>query len=107
MKAILHGVINDGGSTAINACEIVELEEIILKHKINLIHVMKQAEQYIQTVPDSCIRTLLTLHFIEFKTWGEIYELLENSDRESTVDKLKKRFYRYCAENKIKPHRWL
>ena len=91
-----RGFSIDGGRTARYATEIADLEEIILDRKIELVQELKQMEQLIEAIPDSKMRIIFTMRCIEMKGWKSIF--VKAGNKEGTVDKVKKLFYRYCED---------
>ena len=91
-----QGFSTDGGKTARYATEIADLEEIILDRKIELVQEQSRLEQLIKTIPDSKIRIIFTMRCIEMQGWKSIFVKVGN--KEGTIDKVKKQFYRYCKD---------
>ncbi len=62
-------------------CEIADYKDELVRDITRLVYLKHQIIKAINQVEDSNYRTILTLKFIEFKTWEAIAEELDYGDR--------------------------
>ena len=74
------------------AAEIVDLKAIIAAKQIQCIHERQRLERYISEIPDSEVRIILTLRFINGLPWSQVAACIGDGN---TADRVKKVCYRY------------
>ena len=79
------------------AAEMTDLKAIILAKRIECVHEQSRLERYVATIPDSRIRLVIALRFIDCLSWPAVAEAMSGQTvmDESTVRKL---CYRYLDE---------
>lgn len=75
--------------------DIVDLELIIASKQQQCLYERSRLERYIASVPDSFMRLILTLRFVDCKTWAQVALTIGGN----TEDSVKKACYRYLKEN--------
>ena len=75
--------------------QIVELEEMLSEKQIRSIEQQLELERYIETIPESYLRTIFGYRFIDGMTWPQIAIQMS-----TTEDSVKKACYRYIRKNK-------
>ena len=78
--------------------EIVDLEHLIAEKRQRCITEQLKLERYIQSIPDSYLRMIFTMRFIDCMRWLDIAFELEGT----TEDAVKKSCYRYLKKNREK-----
>ena len=86
-----------GYSDKIARCvaEIVDLKAIIAAKQQQCLYERNRLERYIANVPDSLIRQILTLRYVDGKSWAQVAAVIGCS---TTEDSVKKTCYRYLKE---------
>lgn len=77
--------------------DIVAYTEMLDKAKLEYIRQCRKIHEYILSVPDPQTRLIMTLRFIERKSWGEIARKIGGNN---TVSAVRMRVLRYIEANK-------
>lgn len=88
-----------GYSDKIARCvaEIVDLKAIIAAKQQQCLYERNRLERYIANVPDSLIRQILTLRYVDGKTWPQIAMTIGGGN---TEDGVRMACYRYLKNDK-------
>ena len=87
-----------GYSDKIARCvaEIVDLKAIIAAKQQQCLYERNRLERYIANVPDSLIRQILTLRYVDGKTWPQIAMTVGGGN---TEDSVRMACYRYLKND--------
>lgn len=87
--------ITISGYTLYDGEKVNAISALIEKRKNNLMQKILEAEQFIDSIPDSKMRTLLTLKYLEGMTWDEV---AKNVYRKMTEGSVRKYVNKYFGE---------
>lgn len=76
--------------------EIIDLERMIIEKRIRCIRLQKQLEQYIESIPDSYLRTLFTLHFVQHKSYRQVARIVKGASPDS-IRMMVSRYIKSCS----------
>lgn len=75
--------------------EIADLKAIIKAKQKQCIHERNRLERYIKSIPDSLMRQIFTLRFVDGLSW---YQVAESIGGGNTVSGIRSRVYRYLGK---------
>ena len=81
-----------GDRTSGSAIKVADIERKILKLQRRLVKVEAEIMEYITTVPDSFIRQLLFLRFVECSSWDEVAAKIGGGNSADGCRKATRRF---------------
>lgn len=76
--------------------EIIDLEQLILDKQISCVRLQKRLERYIIEIPDSYLRTLFTLHFVQRKSYRQVARAVKGASPDS-IRMMITRYIRSCS----------
>lgn len=103
----MSGMPGGGGGPSskveLMAAEIIDLQAIIYAKKMQCIHEQQRLERFIAEVPDSLVRQIMALRFVNGLPWSQVAYSIGAG---TSSDSVKKACYRYlrASEPKVVPN---
>ena len=75
--------------------KLMKLKDEYMEKRISALEEYLRIEQFIGTIDDPEIRTIMRMRCLDLLTWNNIADKLSNEDRDITEDAVKKKYYRF------------